>query len=533
MENFDALLYRPVEEGEKFNDLIPEPNGKKDLMGIGDTGFSVKKMAEMVKNYSHQMEEVANELQSNSLAKSVDNAKDFVFKHFQYKADKEDQLLRSPSYAWWNDGFEGIDCKSYSIIASCILTEMDITHYIRRIKQTTHEPTEWTHVYVVVPIDQKTNNLQKGYYVIDGTLQEAYEPSFLEKNDLLMDLKHYSLNGPSDDGSPSDPPSNPMPKGGLSLDNLFKAGSLLSNFDKIFKDFWQKLRCTAFLGLNESMVNGDDFKRVNPKIANYFESLLHTINQLAHSGDLVALEKAINQYLGISAIAKQCYYYKTADGFDVCSRAGLYAFEQTCFIYQFIGETLKIWMKENYNFSIKGSATTYVKSSLPLNIFEYSDCQSNQVALINNLVLTEKGKEIKAFEITDYVKNNLPPFYSGDEVLKVENYPINATSFLNSLSKSLVSFDDPIVLNPNGNNNPSNPNGSNNQNNPYNPSNPNSNNGGLHPDNPKDTSPQQAGFGVMGWIIVLAGIGIAVKGFANLEDKPANTRKRTTKTAKP
>lgn len=501
--DFDNALYRPIANGKEFNKLIPKPNGNKTEIGSGDTDFSIKKMKEMVQKYSSQMSSVASKIQTRSLTESIANVKDFIYNHFQYKADQEDQLLRSPSYAWHIDRYSGIDCKSYSILASCLLTEMGILHYIRKIKQPMFAPTEWTHVYVVVPVDQKTGDLQNGYYTVDGTLEEDYEPAFVDKIDLFMSLKHYSLNAPHTK-------KHQTLKGGVSLDDLFNAGSLLTNFNSIFSNFWQKLGCTTIFGLNNHMVNPRDFDRVNPKIANYFETLLSTINENSHSGNLIELENNINQYLGMSNIAKQCYYFKTADGFDRCSRAGLYAFEQTCFIYQYIGQALKIWMNANYNVKIDTTATTYTKASLPLSIFEYSDCDSNLTAVVSDMTLTEKGTEIKAFEITSYLKNNLPPFYSGGEVLNVDKYPINATQFLNSLGKSIVSFDTANTqVNP--------------SNNAGNPSNT-GNNPSLNNDNVATPGTTTAGGGIGGLFLGLTALGLIIYGVKNIKDKPASKK---------
>ena len=57
---------------------------------------------------------------------------------------------------------------------------------MRRIKQAMN-PDGFTHVYVVVPKNQKTANLTQGYYVIDGTINTMQELPYLEKDDVLVD----------------------------------------------------------------------------------------------------------------------------------------------------------------------------------------------------------------------------------------------------------------------------------------------------------------------------------------------------------
>ena len=98
----------------------------------------------------------------------VSDIQNFLYWHLQYALDGEKQLLRSPACSWVSR-FQGIDCKSYSIFASTILLNAGISHYMRRIKQKGN-PDAFTHVYVVVPIDQQSYDLSKEYYTIDGTI---------------------------------------------------------------------------------------------------------------------------------------------------------------------------------------------------------------------------------------------------------------------------------------------------------------------------------------------------------------------------
>jgi hypothetical protein len=154
-------------------------------------------MQEVINTYSWQMEKVAEKLQKPYLVDTCNAIFDFTYNNFQYKADDEDQLLRSPACSWY-DRHNGIDCKSYSILASAILLEMGINHYIRKIKQPSFAPSEYTHVYVIVPVNQQTNDLNKGYYVIDGTVRDNKEPIFITaKDEFMSGLQHYALNAPA------------------------------------------------------------------------------------------------------------------------------------------------------------------------------------------------------------------------------------------------------------------------------------------------------------------------------------------------
>ena len=93
-------------------------------------------------------------------------------------------MLRSPACSWASR-HSGIDCKSYTIFGSTVLLNMGIKHYMRRIVQPSH-PDGYTHVYLVIPKNQKTANLNSGYYLIDGTINTEQELPYLKHDDVLM-----------------------------------------------------------------------------------------------------------------------------------------------------------------------------------------------------------------------------------------------------------------------------------------------------------------------------------------------------------
>lgn len=185
-------LYRPLKNGNLFNPLFPKSDCKKTMVGNGGTDFSVTKIQEAIYQYKHQVTEVAKILKKNTLDKTVQAVHDFLYNHFQYMADNADQMLRSPACSW-SSRHNGIDCKSYSILASAILLEMGYNN-ILRIVSYAPEPNSYSHIYVVVPIDQNNNNLEQGYYIIDGTLKNNKELPITDKKDFNM--KHYTLNKP-------------------------------------------------------------------------------------------------------------------------------------------------------------------------------------------------------------------------------------------------------------------------------------------------------------------------------------------------
>ena len=196
MSNFDSLLHRKLSnESSLINDLFPATKNATTNLGLGNTHHTVKQMKKWVEIHYHQTDKVAKLLKRASLKETVNLIYSFLYNTLQYKQDYTLQQLRSPSNSISNRK-TGLDCKSYSIFASCILTSLGIKHYIRQIKQPHFKPTRFTHVYIVVPINQETANLNDGYYPIDGTVKGNREPLFITTNDTFMDkLPHVGLNG--------------------------------------------------------------------------------------------------------------------------------------------------------------------------------------------------------------------------------------------------------------------------------------------------------------------------------------------------
>jgi len=134
-----------------------------------------------------------------SLPETCSRIHSFLFHHFQYELDTELQRLKAPN-CMWATRFEGNDCKSFSLNASTILLNLGVKHYLRRIKQADYYPKLYTHVYVIVPKDQKRGNLKGGYHVIDGTINSLSEIPYLQKHDTYMEeanLQYVGLSAPS------------------------------------------------------------------------------------------------------------------------------------------------------------------------------------------------------------------------------------------------------------------------------------------------------------------------------------------------
>ena len=193
----NSTLQRPLLDGAKYNVLFSSSNCTLIDLGKGDTEYTVNEMKDWILETQSQLKtaKVKQLFSKPTQQATITTIKSFIYNHFQYTADGLDQNLRSPNCAW-QQRHEGIDCKTYSILASVLLLKCNLIHYVRRITQPNFNPTQYTHVYVVVPYDQVNGDLSKGYYTIDGTLPTMQEPAYLEKHDTLMNkLPHYGLKG--------------------------------------------------------------------------------------------------------------------------------------------------------------------------------------------------------------------------------------------------------------------------------------------------------------------------------------------------
>lgn len=190
-----ASLTRPLQPGGKYNRLISGTNCTISPLKSGDTFTTVSHMKLWVQKHLDHTARLAPVLKGESLRKTANNIYRFLYDHIQYRADGAMQTLKSPGCTWTTRK-EGADCKTFSIFASSILTNLGIQHAIRQVKQPGYYPDQFTHVYVVIPINQKIKKLNNAeVIVIDATRHENTEVIYLEKNDTLM-LQHQGLSAP-------------------------------------------------------------------------------------------------------------------------------------------------------------------------------------------------------------------------------------------------------------------------------------------------------------------------------------------------
>jgi hypothetical protein len=412
MSDFDTMLRRPLRSGNEYDALFPITVCKSTYVGDGNTDFSIDEMEKVIDQYAFQTEKVARKLQKPTLKATTDNIHDFLFNHFQYLADESNQLLRSPACSWFTRK-KGIDCKSYSILASCILLNLEITHYIRKIKQPGYAPDEFTHVYVVVPMDQETGSLESGYHVIDGTLQSNIEPALIGKSDTKMNgLPHYSLNG-------TFAQTQTMPlNGGVSFNDLKNLSKKLSLKDlNIFKG----IGCLGWNGKENSAVNPAQYTANITSIENYYAAWQVRFNTAIQNKNYTEVSKLVAEYQANSSVFVIAVKRKVAERWNSCTTERMNGGLKVFTIYKdVIGKLLTAYMDEYFN-KTSGtqsfnatSATSKVKYG-----FDWQDFGTPTTQTVSYSNVSSKNVNIPAFQVPQTVIDSIN---SGN--------PINVDNFL-------------------------------------------------------------------------------------------------------
>lgn len=455
MSDFNQLLHRNIKSGFEYDSLIPKTFCNKTDAGQGDTDYSVQIIAEVIDEYSFQAEKLAKVLKGNNLKKTCLNIKKFIYDHFQYRADDDEQMLRSIACSWF-DRKKGIDCKSFSIAAGSILKESNIVFFIRKIKQPAYEPRQWTHVYIIVPIDQINYNLSKGYYTIDGTLKENTECEFIEKQDKIMALNHSKLNG------------------GLDADNdgqikFNDAVVLAEKFGKDIAKFFKNLGCIGGQGYDQGK-----WERNVVTFTNYYTENIKAINQAILDKKFDILSNEVLNYFGDSTMIVLGSKAKKAEGWNSCSTSKLDAQIKLAEFYQnIVGKSLKEYLNKYFVATPTTELVEY-KSDVFEKQLGFMFVSQNQKDKLIKINYTPKGISIPAFELTQYMIDSKDVAKDFDPIKAVQEF-----------SKILLKDTTPV-----------------------------NNNSDVKP---YVAGSSQAGFGVFGWVVVLAGLGFA---FTKMKDNP-------------
>ncbi len=185
------MLERALDPKSKWDKYFPKSNCEITKYANGKeiySGEGVKMMASWAKKHSWQAKKIAQVLNTGNKIDTLRNVHRFVFSNFQYSPDTYTQHVQSPACAW-HMREQGINCKGYTVVASAILQELGIKHYMRRVS---FDGTNFTHIFVVVPVNNKE-------YIIDGTLPQFNTTTdyLIKKDEIIMSKYPYvGMNNP-------------------------------------------------------------------------------------------------------------------------------------------------------------------------------------------------------------------------------------------------------------------------------------------------------------------------------------------------
>ncbi len=186
----EARKKRNIRPGNEYNHLFPSSeNNDKTIKKNANVFHTVQFIPKVVQGTLDQTKKISQVLEGKSVYETCANIWHFVYRHINYKKDKDGyEQIRSPARTW-HDRQQGVDCDCYSVFISSILTNLDIPHILRITK---YHRDHFQHIYPVVPARNK-------HITIDCVTDRFdYEVPYTEKKDYPMDLQY--LNGFDGDG---------------------------------------------------------------------------------------------------------------------------------------------------------------------------------------------------------------------------------------------------------------------------------------------------------------------------------------------
>lgn len=210
---------RQIKDGSKYDALFPKPENKTTLLQRnGEVEDTVKKMQQIVVDYSWQVRELCKKLKAPTVRQSVKNVFDFVYNYIKYQVE-DGEKLRTPAYSWYEgqilkrqnptDEKIGVDCDCMSIFCGSCFREMKIpfafrvTGYADRLGLC----HGYQHVYAIAYDPNGKEIICDPVYIAfdkekEYAIQKTY-PMSLNGTDIVM------LSGLSDDESHHEYVENP------------------------------------------------------------------------------------------------------------------------------------------------------------------------------------------------------------------------------------------------------------------------------------------------------------------------------------
>lgn len=421
-EEINNQLYRPLLSGFRYDSLIPSSGCTVTRLAKGDTKVAINEMVNWAKKYVSHTQNLAPELEGNTIEETMVNIQHFLYNHIQYSIDANDQNLKSPACAW-STRQKGTDCKSYTIFGSTILLNLGIKHYLRRIKQAVMSDA-FTHVYIVIPIDQKTAKLNKGYYVIDGTIPTNNELPFNVKDDIYMEPK-LAINGLAAPAGLS----CGVNCGCSQIDYKGGTPAMAGFLDNIFGSSGWSPNCIG------GTYDKKDYEKYEQLVSGAFEQLYLNFNQAVTSGNLVAIQEAANVIIVSSAqLSHQATRTAAKSWSSNCSKSTTKAFRDLANYFDNMSKTVFLPFLQVY-FSFTTQPVGVANNAYPFavrvdGVGMKDEFITNpiQVLKIFNLQLKPTTTEIPKFEFTPYLLEN------------AGNAGFNLNNFLNSLTEVAGQF---------------------------------------------------------------------------------------------
>lgn len=197
-----SAKYRTISDGSKYDHLFPAPDLKATVLKKdGSVEDTVQMMKRIIKQYSHQVRDLAKILKGRTIRESAENVFNFVFKYIKYNVEKGEQL-RTPAYTWYcaqvcarqGDQFDAknsADCDCMAIFCGSLFYEMKIPFALRiaAYKDIYGSVGNWQHVYVIVYGDGETitcDPVTHKFNYEKPTGKEKTFPMSLNGNDIIM-----------------------------------------------------------------------------------------------------------------------------------------------------------------------------------------------------------------------------------------------------------------------------------------------------------------------------------------------------------
>ena len=183
---------RNTQNGKRFNHLIKKANGQDTFIKNGNVIETVESCIDIIGTHFREVEELASNLQGDSLKETCRNIFNFSYNYLQYhKDDDGTEQLRTPSRSWLDGQIKykqkgksdaGIDCDDYSIFVGSLLKCLGIPFKLRITKYDGKK--NFQHIYVIVPaIGDSEDEI-----VIDPVLSkfDYQKPYSFERSDFDM-----------------------------------------------------------------------------------------------------------------------------------------------------------------------------------------------------------------------------------------------------------------------------------------------------------------------------------------------------------